>query len=324
MGALSPLNTIMERLSSLSSCTDEFLYDKDYEDFALDLGSDVLNSMRRQYVNQEEDKVIIRLSSLGKTPANELLAKKLGLINKGGTFSVNEQLRTIFTVGDWYEAFTLFCLKRIGYKIIDTQRTVDWNGVSGHTDAVIEDEYGEQHLLEIKSANDWYYTQCKKRGYPGDERGYLTQLLCYADATGFDKNHTHWVFWNKNNSEMNIMPMSNVPENYAQQRFRRAELVASAFNECCDEKDLYTKVQPPPPKIEKDKSGEYVLDTSGNLKLYSPPEVSFPEFSYKLVEGKTKWGKKRMYVTDYNYPEEFNSFKPDVNQMALLNDKGEL
>ena len=313
----------MERLINLSNEKEKYVYGNpvEYDQYSVEMGEDVLYSLRRQYVNREKDEVTIRLSSLGKSSAFELLGKKLGLVKKGGAYSVNEQLRTIFTLGDWFEAFTVFSLKRIGYQVLKREDEVNWHGIKGHTDAYIQDEFGEKHLLEIKSANDWYFTQCKRRGYPGDERGYLTQLLTYTDATEFDREHAHWVMWNKNTSELLVMPLTNVPEEYANERLNRAKQVAKAFANCNNKHDLYSSVQPVPPKIEKTRDCHPVLDEDGNYKLYVPPSVSFPEFSYVLKEGRTRYGKKRMYVEDYNYPEEFKQYKPNVLEMALAFDR---
>lgn len=289
---------------------------KDYDDYIVEFNEEVLHSLRRQFLNEEEHKPM-RLSALGKTPAFELLAKKLNKISMGGKNTVNERLRMIFSLGDWFESYCNFLIKRVGYEIVEQQRTVEWNGVSGHTDSIIKDEDGVEHLLEIKSANDWYFKQVSKQGHPGDERGYLTQLLTYSESTGIPRDRTHWVFFNKNTCEMMVIDLDSVDNVLAEARLNRARSIIKAYNKCESDKELYTMVQPPPPKIEKTKDGKFVLNDDGSLKLYSPPEVGHPDFCYITEWGKTRWGKKRLYVVDYNYPKEYQSYKPDIKEMAL-------
>lgn len=289
----------------------------EYEKFAVEFAADVLFSLKRQFINEEHHKPM-RLSSLGKTPAFELLGKKLELIPMGGKGTVSEGLRLIFTLGDWFEAYIIFTLRRLGYEIVDTQTSVDWNGVSGHIDILIKDEEGIKRLLEVKSSNDWYYKDVTQRGYPDDARGYLTQLLTYSDALKIPREHTHWIFWCKNTSDISVLDLSNVPDDVADERLSRATSIVKAYHACNSIKELYTMVQPPPPSIERTKDGHPVLDDKGHIKMYPNPSVSHPEFCYILEEGKTRWGKKRTYVKDYNYPPEYQYCKPNIVEMAKL------
>jgi hypothetical protein len=290
--------------------------------FINEFSDDVKHSLRRQFLNEEEH-TPLRLSSVGKTPAFELLAKKLELLPMGSKRTVPESLRLIFTLGDWYESYLLFTLKRIGYEIVETQTEVSWNGISGHIDAIVKDPDGVVRLLEIKSANDWYHSSCVKRGYPLDDRGYLTQLLTYSAATEIPRDRTHWIMWNKNTGQTNVMNLTDVPHEVAQPRLNRASKIAKAYHACETQFDLYSSVKPPPPSIEKTKDGKPVLDINGMIKLYAPAEVHHPDFCYVIEPGRTKWGKVRKYVVDYNYPDEFQEFKPrNIIQDALKADEG--
>jgi hypothetical protein len=311
-------------IDGLNANNDLFVYPvwgspsyEDFTEFINDFSDEVKHSLKRQFLNEEEH-TPLRLSSVGKTPAFELLAKKLDLLPMGSKRTVPESLRLIFTLGDWYESYLLFTLKRMGYEIVSTQNEVTWNGINGHIDAIVKDPDGETRLIEVKSANDWYHTSCVKRGYPVDDRGYLTQLLTYSKALEISRDHTHWIMWNKNTGQTNVLNLIDVPHEVAEPRLRRAASIAKAYHACEKPEDLYSTVKPPPPSIEKTKEGQPVLDEDGMIKMYSPPEVHHPDFCYVTKQGKTKWGKKRTYVVDYNYPDEFKQFKPrNIIQDAL-------
>jgi hypothetical protein len=293
-----------------------------FQELIHDFSDDVTHSLSRQFLN-EESHTPIRLSSIGKTPAFEMLAKKLNLLPMGSKRTVPESLRLIFSLGDWFETYLLFTLERMGYEIKETQTLVECFGVTGHIDAVVIDPIDKkEHLLEIKSANEWYFSSCVRRGYPMDDRGYLTQLLTYSKSLNIPHDRTHWIMWNKNTGDIEVMDLCNVPSDLASSRLRRAEAISRAYANCSELKDLYASVKPPPPRIEKTKDGKAVLDANGLLKLYPPPEVSHASFCYVLEQGKTKWGKARTYVKDYNYPEEFQSYKPkNIIQDAIHADE---
>lgn len=308
----------MKQLLDLLKCKEATVYPEstqDYVKYQLDIddfADDVKHSLRRQFLCEEQTHPPLRLSSLGKTPAFELLGKKLGLIEQGSKHTVNEGLKLIFSLGDWFETYLIFMLRRAGYSIISQQDEVKWNGVTGHIDVRVMGTDGIEHLLEIKSANDWYASDTFKRGYPLDDRGYLTQLLTYAECLEIPRERSHWVMWNKNTGEIRVMDLSNVPEDVASERLIRGKRIVDAYRNCETPADLYSTVKPPPPAIEMDKNHKPVLDDNGQLKLYVPSVVNHPDFCYKIVEGKTRWGKKRDYVIDYNYPDEFSAYKPDI------------
>lgn len=308
----------MKQLLDLLKCSEAKVYPTDpdaYKQLSLDIinfTDDVKQSLNRQFLNEEQTHPPLRLSSLGKTPAFELLAKKLGLIEQGSKHTVNEGLKLIFSLGDWFEAYLIFMLKRAGYTVHGQQTEVKWHGVTGHIDTLVDDVDGNTHLLEIKSANDWYSSDTFKRGYPLDDRGYLTQLLTYSECLNIPREYAHWIMWNKNTGEMRVMNLSDVPTELADERLSRGKKIVEAYQNCVTPRDLYSTVKPPPPAIEMDKNHKPVLDDDGQLKLYVPSVVSHPYFCYVIKEGKTKWGKKREYVTDYLYPDEFADFKPDI------------
>ena len=72
--------SLLERVMKTST---EFVYPKDNTEFIEHLkkvGEAETVSLGRQYVYEEKSNPVMRLSSLGKTPAFELVGKKLGLV----------------------------------------------------------------------------------------------------------------------------------------------------------------------------------------------------------------------------------------------------
>lgn len=282
-----------------------------YADVAADM---VRHSLIRQYVGlEDESNPILRLSGLGKYSIVELLAKKFGIIEQGGDRTVSEQCRFRFSVGDIFEAQMYFLLQHWGFQVIETQKTITWNGVSGHTDFIVLTPGGETCLVELKTANDFYFKQVKK--WIGDERGYLTQLLCYNDVT---KLPAYWLFYNKDTSEMMVKPLDSVPEDVRKQRLERAAKLVKIFNDCESFDDYPLFCCPPPPKIEKLKDGTHKYWEDGSLRLYiGDYDISHPELFYILDRKKNDYGKMRNYVVDFNYPEKHLDKKPDIQQLAL-------
>jgi hypothetical protein len=300
---------------------DSYVYPDDTQAFAGyadTFGNDVAHSIKRQYVFPDKHNPVLRLSSLGKTAAFELVAKKIEAIPQSGKHTVSEQHRMLFSFGDYVESWLAFTFKRIGYTITESQTHVTWQGVGGHIDFLIHDEQGKPHLVECKSANDYYFTDVKKRGV-GNERGYLTQLLCYHECMSekYPDLQSHWVFINKNTSELCVIDLESIPAKTRQEALKRASSIVKAYNKVETLDDIYKFTQPPPPSIEKTRDGQLKYWDDGTPKMYAPHTVSHPEFCYICETRKTEYGKPRLYVFDYNYPEHLQKHKPDIVKQAL-------
>jgi hypothetical protein len=288
----------------------------EWQEYAKEAGEGVTANLLRQYVSTERDNPVLRLSSLGKSSIVELLAKKFGLLPQGSDETVNEQQRSLFLVGDIFEHTVMFNLKRWGFKIISTQEDINWHGISGHSDAVVETPSGERCLLEFKTANEYYYKSVHKS--LGDERGYLTQLCCYSDALQLP---AYWLFVNKNTSEIYVKPLVSIPEQQRVKALKRALGIVKAYDECTEYEDFPLFCNVPPPKIEcyKDKTLKYWED--GSLKMYVP-DHSFggrPELFYKVNRVKNDYHVYRNYVTDFVGYDKFPDKKPDIQKFALSN-----
>jgi hypothetical protein len=210
---------------------------------------------------------------------------------------------------------------RIGYEIINKQTDVLWHDVPGHTDTEIRTDTGQRYLIEAKTSSDYYWKDCNRRGYPDDSRGYLTQLVLYADALAYDADNVVWVMLNKSTQELAVLPLSNVPEEVREEKKERAKELIELYRQTEDLEDVFRLSQPPPPSIEKDKEGNYQRHENGMLKLYPSYTVNYPKELYIMEEGRTKWGAKRNYVIDYNYPLEYQRYKPNIIEDAKSYDE---
>jgi hypothetical protein len=306
----------------MSRGMDEWVYNTSYETFADEMGQAVAHSIKRQYVFEETHNPVLRLSSLGKTPAFELCAKKVGLLKQSGKHTVSEQHRLLFSIGDYVECWLRFTLKRLGYTILEEQTDVSWNGVGGHIDFLVSSPDGSIHLLECKSANDYYFTQVKKG--IGDERGYLTQLLTYDECMRekYPDLQSHWVFVNKNTSELQVIDLESIPKAKRTATLKRAKSVVKAFEKCQTADDIYKYTQPPPPSIEQTRTGVLKYWEDGTPKMYVPCSIANPDLCYITESRKTDYGKARLYVLDYNYPEHLQKHKPNIIEQALAHNGG--
>lgn len=272
----------------------------------------------RQYNSERKASPILRISSLGKTSFVEALGKKFGLIQQGDDSGISEQCRFRFLTGDMFEPMFEALLLLYGFEIIQTQTEVNWQGISGHIDYVVRTPEGEEALLELKTANEYYYKSCMQ-GTVGDERGYLTQLLLYQEAIGVP---AYWVFLNKNDQSIGVKPLESVAEHSRIKAKQRAEQFLDVYEKCERFEDYPLYCLPPPPKVEVYKDGEIKLWEDLTPKLYIPQGyLKNPELFYKIKVEKI-YGKERNYVIGWNYPDpskakDGHKTYPDLIEYAL-------
>lgn len=277
------------------------------------------HSLVRQYVEDDTQQTVWRLSQIGRQPALEILARHFGVIPVGGSFTVSPQQRYLFHVGDAFEAWVVFTLKRLGYTILESQSSVNYCGIGGHIDFLCQDPTdGEVFVLETKTACSFYYDQCSKYGV-NDDRGYLTQLGAYVESFR-DKYpdidiQGYWLMSHKDNQSFHI---EKVQKEKYEPRLERLRKIVSASKTltCFDE--AYTLFRPVPPSVElKNKQPAYWKDD--RPKLYVPASIKYPDLHYEWYDSKNIYGQPRKYVSDYYYPEQYKSYKPDVDVTALAN-----
>lgn len=103
--------------------------------------------------------------------------------------SLSPATKLKFTYGHILEEEILFLVEKSGHKVERRQDSVDYMGVPGHIDCLIDDE-----LVDVKSANSRSYDKFKKHQLREDDPfGYLTQLEGYYRALGLKTGRFHFL-----------------------------------------------------------------------------------------------------------------------------------
>lgn len=269
------------------------------EQWADEYATALRNSLLRQFVKKSNDvdKRVLRISSLGRPAVLQALnipsvREQLSELNLWNNVEPNSfALRDAFHRGDQFEAFMIFHLRRLGFNIISTQECVNFLGVEGHPDVVIE-RNGERLLLEIKTLSDNYFRQFVRD--PDDERGYVTQLSLYQACLNVP---AVWLCLNKCTHEL-VVVEPNV-EALAKAK-ERAERIIPLFEKIKSFEDIFKYFKAPPPIREffkRRQTGRKLLPLS---MRYSPHRQLF----YHILVEENGYGKATEYVVDYTQPSD--------------------
>ena len=261
-----------------------------YNNYIDKMMEDLSDQMYRKYVQKDKrnEAKVNRPSVLGKLYDFDALYSQINMFDKSRLMS--EKLNLIFSIGNFFEAWVIFTLKRMGYSV-KTNVEVIRGDLEGHIDIIVTDDDGEDYIIEVKTASSTYFDRILRDGID-DSRGYLTQAACYQNMMGLP---LYWLFVNKDTCDLLLVPLNEVvPEDIIQSRYERAHKLSSTI--ITELKDVFYHAEPPAPSIEKDRYGNHKLDELGNPKLYVPYDCLYPDIYYRLEEGKTSYGKKRNYV----------------------------
>lgn len=135
------------------------------------VGAAVTYSVYRQWFAPRDTQLRYSLSQLGK-PLVLLALAKLGYESE----DVDNRLKWIFNVGDFTEALLLTLMYCQGLEVHRCQEEVSWQGLGGHIDCFVDDT-----LVEVKTMSSSYWQSFVQ--VPNDDRGYLSQLCGYVQAT---------------------------------------------------------------------------------------------------------------------------------------------
>lgn len=273
-------------------------------------------SLYKQLINNEVDNDIrLRPSLLGKA-AIDVLARKFypNLYDDGVT---HQRFWQLLHDGDVFECDFLVWLKIKGIPVLDTQVAVDWHGVKGHADMVVEID-GRRVLLELKTSNEGYYSSIMKMQKESDRvfhyddeaakcnwlavrftdfRGHLTQASVYASALDCDEAVV--VVKDKNTSDVILY---NIPHTVRKERLVRAANIVTAWDYCDTWEDVYMNVGIPEPKKElreKNHTGRYLVSP----KLYGSPIIPLV-YEWSL-------DKDRVIISGYRIPSTITDTLPD-------------
>jgi len=287
-------------------------------DAAVEYGKYSSQSIIRQYMGDAANKSRgpLRLSSLGK-PAVEIATKLPGPKDELASWGFHnhpfdETMRLVFSMGDWFENWVGFQLRRLGYTIHqcdpcsdDGQHKAEFEGVPGHLDFVVSDPKGYKFVLEVKTMSSHYFNQffdvryneqdmfLTRVGAGDDERGYLTQLATYMHHTGLPG---YWLALDKGSRKMALGQPDPAEVSGALHRARRIIPIIQNINTL---EDVFATLAPPPGEPEV-----YKKQFTGLLKV--PTAMAyFPyrDVFYQTQKGKNGYGKANNYVGEFDVEE---------------------
>ena len=251
-------------------------------------GSVMGDSLNRHYA-EDRQKGGLRMSNIGK-PTIILALAHLGYVEP----EPKGKSRLIFHTGDMYENWLEVMLKVYGYEILDSQPTVEYLGITGHADFVIDHPDVGPLIIEAKTMSEGYARMFSRE--LNDDRGYISQLAMYSRGLGHPAT---WICWNKGNSEtFELTP----PEGLLEQRLDRASQIIPRIRQIQSFEDLSGIPMPPPrPEVYKKKeTGKYLLPASLS---YSP----FKTALYVTSDGTNGYGKPTTYVESVASPEHMKA-----------------
>lgn len=258
-------------------------------------GESLGESIRRHFVTPERRNEV-SISNLGY-PAVVTALRKLGYREREPVGKV----RFIFHMGDFFESFVEHTLPSAGLKVLSSQGVLDFEGIPGHYDFIVEDSEGREFLLECKTMSDGYARRFMYR--PDDERGYVTQLslysYSYARQRGLDEEFfpAAWLCLNKGTSEVFIQ----VPDtNDAAAALERARAVVRRLEKVRGVEDVLKYFRVPPCREEI-----YQRQTTG--KLLPPPSMAYSPFLhvfYRTYYATDGYNREKLYVERPSTQEE--------------------
>jgi hypothetical protein len=159
---------------------------------------------------EKKEKGYLRLSSVGKP--DRQLWYEVNEPQSGEKLHPNAYMK--FLLGDIVEEIVLFLAVITGHKVTARQKEVKLNGVTGHTDAIIDGTLGD-----VKSASPFSFEKFEKGLTPeADPFGYREQLQGYLEALQDDdeledKNRAAFLALHKVTGDMalDIHQKSSVP-----------------------------------------------------------------------------------------------------------------
>lgn len=234
----------------------------------------------KQYLDQPPYNYV-RVSNLGK-PGLDIHAHRLH--PEWFTNDKTERLIQLFHAGDTFEADFYFHLHRFGYHVKETQVTVNYRGIVGHTDMIIS-EGGSDVLLELKTcaANRF---NLMSRGQKNMPLTYLTQMAVYQKELNIP---AYWVLYNKDDSDIAVVPYTVDEETLA-----RADYLIDSLASVDSWEEAYSWFNPPPPEAEK-----YQSSLTGNYKVPQCVDKQLAPHIYEIVETLNNYKKMTRYVTHY-------------------------
>ncbi len=275
-----------------------------YDDTASFYRTAIEESFARQFTDKGDDQERndLRVSSIGKPCVLQAL-KLLGYSEP----APERKMRFVFHLGDIFEAYITLLAKAYGFNVITPQAEVNFNGVLGHIDFILQSPTtGEMAVIELKTMSGSYWNKFHT-SYRGeyfakedptcDTRGYIAQAAIYSHCIGLP---IYWIVMDKSRNLTHLV--QPVQENLDAAIYK-AEKIIPKLRQVQQFNDVLTLFKAPPgiPEFSgrgrnKEATGNYTLVES---MQYSP----FRHVFYDLVLA-NKWNEQIEYIVDYRSPEE--------------------
>lgn len=231
-----------------------------------ELANDIAATIKNRLSQSDPVRKTLGLSSVGKP------LRKLWYDLKGetGLERPTPDMRLKFLYGDIIEDILLWLAKVSGHTVTDRQKEVEFDGIVGHIDSIIDGE-----VVDVKSASPKSFQKFKKGTLASDDSfGYLAQITAYDSVVG--KGAPSFLVMDKVSGELTEYkpdPIFDMPDVH--------EIVANA-------REALAKNEPP-----EKLCYEPVADgASGNMKLakgceYCPyKHLCFPDLRmFKYASG---------------------------------------
>lgn len=155
---------------------DSFLFTADdftFDDSVAFVGLEAETAFKKFLRGDNEEFTYPRISALGYPVIHQALCKVTkyrGYSSPSGRFPLIR--------GNFMEAVTLSALFQYGADVHSLHEKVHYQDVEGHIDCMV----GDNAVLDVKWVSAPYFNEWNK--CPTDDRGYITQALCYREALG--------------------------------------------------------------------------------------------------------------------------------------------
>jgi hypothetical protein len=216
------------------------------------LGSELTNLFTKRFKEYgEEKKPYLRLSNIG-WPLRKLWYYLNG--TKGEELPVDAKVK--FLYGDLLESLFIFLATQAGHTVEGLQKEVEFEGIKGRTDCIIDGV-----LVDVKSCSTFSYNKFVDSSlYENDPFGYVFQLKAYKEALGAQR--AGWLIIDKVLGHFKFVEFKepNLPQTFNSivQKVK-SEVVTETEPSRCYEDKLPSK---------KDKSGNRVLSTGCSYCQY--------------------------------------------------------
>lgn len=211
--------------------------------FSDKLGIMVVDRLKR---NDKERQPKLYLSNVGK-PLRQLWYELTGY--KGEPLS--SETKTKFLYGSIIEELFIFLAIEAGHKVTDLQKRIEYDGVSGKIDCIIDDV-----LVDVKSCSTRSFEKFENGSLlHNDPFGYVAQLTGYANALGVER--AAFIAIDKVTGKICIFELTNE----MRKKYDLSKRIATV-REALQGGSPPARCFEPVPISKKDKSGNLVLGTT--------------------------------------------------------------